>query len=206
MSVVLWVLLGLVLLLFLLAAVLLLTRVGIEAVGATGEVIVELRYGALRVPLFPPPKHIARPQKRKDTPRSASAPKFRYTIDRSAVDWGELLDLLLTLLGELSDRVRISRLRVRVLIGTDDAAQTGILLGQSAAVTGMIVPFLENTFEMQDYRVSVDADFEADHTEWAFTVLCSARPVQLLWVMLRHGKALFRLYKRLVKKEAIKNE
>ncbi len=51
-------------------------------------------------------------------------------------------------LSDLTDRLRISRLRARVVIGTD-AAQTGILLGQTAALCGIIVPFLENTFDMQ---------------------------------------------------------
>ena len=123
------------------------------------------------------------------------------------MDAGELIDLALRLLSELTDTLRISRLRVRVMIGTDDAAKTGMLLGSSAAITGMVVPFLENTFEMKDYHVDVDADFEADHTEWAFTVYCSVRPLRVIWCLLRHSRELFRLYKRLIKKEeAIGNE
>ena len=48
---------------------------------------------------------------------------------------------------------------------------------------------------------------EADHTEWAFTVFCSMRPLRLLLVLLRHAGELLRLYKRLIKKEeAITNE
>ena len=113
----------------------------------------------------------------------------------------------MTLLSEMADTLRFSRLRVRVLIGTDDAAKTGIFLGEAAALTGMIVPFLENTFDMQDYHVDVDADFEAGHTEWAFTVFCSLRPLRLLIVLLRHSRELYSLYKRLIKKEeAIKHE
>ena len=205
MSVVLWVLTGLVLLLLLLAVLLLFARVGVEAFGVTGEVSAELRYGPVRIPVWPLPKPAARAQKKAAAPETA--PKRRRPVDWKALDLGETLDVLLTLLGDLSDRVRVSRLHVRVQIGTDDAAHTGILLGQAAAMTGMIVPFLENTFEMKDYRINVDADFEADHTEWAFTLLCSTRPVQVLWVMLRHRKALFRLYKRLFRKvEAIEHE
>ena len=107
----------------------------------------------------------------------------------------------------MADTLRISRLRVRVLIGTDDSAQTGMLLGGAAAFTGMTVPFLENTFDMQDYHVDVDADFEAGHTEWAFTVFCSLRTLRLLLVLLRHRRELYSLYKRLIKKEeAIEHE
>ena len=71
----------------------------------------------------------------------------------------------------------------------------------------MTVPFLENTFDMQDYHINVDADFEADHTEWAFTVCCSLRPLQLILVLLHHRRTLYNLYQRLIKKEeAIEHE
>ena len=93
-------------------------------------------------------------------------------------------------LSDLTDRLRISRLRARVVIGTDDAAQTGILLGQTAALCGIIVPFLENTFDMQDYHVSADADLSMlTIRQWAFTVNCSIRPISLVRVLLRHGEA-----------------
>lgn len=60
---------------------------------------------------------------------------------------------------------------------------------------------------MKDYHVDVDADFGADHTEWAFTVYCSVRPLRVIWCLLRHSRELFCLYKRLIKKEeAIGNE
>ena len=111
------------------------------------------------------------------------------------------------MLSELADELRISRLRVRVRIATADAARTGMLLGGASALTGMLVPFLENTFEMRDYHVDVDADFEEEQTHWAFTVSCSLRPLRLLWVLLRHGRELYRLYKRLIRKEeAIEHE
>ena len=49
--------------------------------------------------------------------------------------------------------------------------------------------------------MDVDADFEADHTEWAFTVFCWLRPLRVLWGLLRHSGELYRMYKRMIKKE-----
>ena len=210
--VVLIVLLGVVLFLLLSALLLLNVRTGVEAVGVNGEISVELRYGLFRIPVWPPPRHLkkqpsAEPAKAMSEKPKKKKKKYRYFLNREELDVGKLIDLALRLLSELTDTLRISRLRVRVLIGTDDAAKTGILLGEAAAITGMIVPFLENTFEMKDYHVDVDADFEADHTEWAFTVFCSLRPLRLLLAALRHGRELFGLYKRLIKKEeAIEHE
>ena len=216
MAVILWilaVLLGIFVFLLLLGLVLLWVRAGVEAVGATGAVSVEARYGFVRIPVWPRPKHVKprAPEKTGEAPpkpkKPRKSPKYRYSLNREALDIGELITLAMALLDEMADTLRISRLRVRVLIGTDDAAKTGIFLGEAAALTGMIVPFLENTFEMKDYHVDVDANFEADHTEWAFTVFCSLRPLRLLLVALRHGRELYSLYKRLIKKEeAIKHE
>ena len=211
--VILAVLLGLSVLAVLLGLALLWVRAGVEAVGVNGEVSVELRYGALHIPVWPRPKHLKRPVPKPKEPapakpkRTRKKPKYRYSLNRQELDFGELAALALTLLDEMADTLRISRLRVRVLIGTDDAAQTGMLLGGAAAFTGMTVPFLENTFDMQDYHINVDADFEADHTEWAFTVCCSLRPLQLILVLLHHRRTLYNLYQRLIKKEeAIEHE
>ena len=51
------VLLGLLLLALLVAVLLLSVRTGVEAVGVNGEVSVELRYGMVRIPIWPPPQH-----------------------------------------------------------------------------------------------------------------------------------------------------
>mgnify|MGYP005986248815 FL=1 len=48
------------------------------------------------------------------------------------------------------------------------------------------------------YKILV-ADFNADHTEWAFTVNCSIRPISLIRVLLRHGKPMYQLYKKYFK-------
>lgn len=216
MTVILWIvkiLLALVLLLLVLMLALLCVRTGVDAVGLDGEISVEARYGPVRIPLYPLPKHVKKKKKPKEKPKPEKKDqtegeyRVRSAINWRALDIGDTLDLLLTILSELSGALRLSRLRVRVRIGTDDAAKSGLLLGQSAALTGIILPFLENTFEMQDYHVDVDADFDADHTKWAFTVFCSLRPLRLIVISLRHSRELYRIYKRLTKKEeAIANE
>ena len=211
---VLWLILRILLLLilaaFLLLMLVLCVRCGVEAVGVSGEtggVSVDVRLGPLHIPLYPPPRHMkktppkqAAPSKEKKK-KKRKPPKYRYVFNREALDIGELADLAMTLLSELADTLRISKLRIRLLLGTADAATTGLLLGALSAFTGMLVPFFENTFDMKDYHVTVDADFNATHTEWAFTVFCSMQPIRLLIVMLHHLRDFYRLYKKLIRKE-----
>ena len=80
---------------------------------------------------------------------------------------------------------------------TGDAAKTGILLGQTAALCGILVPFLENTFDLRDIHVRADPDFEKDKTEWAAEVFCAIRPITFIRIAFRHRKPLRRLYELL---------
>ena len=158
-TVLLWILgilLGIVLLALVIVLVLLNIWAGIEAVGVTGEVSVEARYGPVRIPLYPRPRHLKKKkdeteaeQKKSEENEKKKSGKSGLSLPKDGLDVGEIAGTVRDFLSDLTDRLRISRLRARVVIGTDDAAQTGILLGQTAALCGIIVPFLENTFDMQ---------------------------------------------------------
>ena len=68
-TVLLWILgilLGIVLLALVIVLVLLNIRAGIEAVGVTGEVSVEARYGPVRIPLYPRPRHLKKKKEETD--------------------------------------------------------------------------------------------------------------------------------------------
>ena len=71
------VLLGIAVLMLLLGLFLLWVRVGVEAVGVNGEVSVELRYGALRIPVWPRPKHLRRPAPKPKEPAPAKPKKSK---------------------------------------------------------------------------------------------------------------------------------
>lgn len=76
MAVILWilaVLLGILVFLLLLGLVLLWVRAGVEAVGATGAVSVEARYGFIRIPVWPRPKHVKRARAGKSRGSAAEA-------------------------------------------------------------------------------------------------------------------------------------
>ena len=146
MSMILWIIaIRLALLLLLVAVCLLSIRTGVDAVGIDGEVSVEARYGSLRIPIWPPPapepKEPQQSAAEEQPKKNEKKRKYHYVLNREALDIGEIADLALTMLSELADELRISRLRVRVRIATADAARTGMLLGGASALTGMLVPF-----------------------------------------------------------------
>ena len=74
-TVLLWILgilLGIVLLALVIVLVLLNIRAGIEAVGVTGEVSVEARYGPVRIPLYPRPRHLKKKKEETEAKQKKS--------------------------------------------------------------------------------------------------------------------------------------
>lgn len=189
---------GVVLLLLAALAVLLNIRARLEFVGVSGDMTLDAVYGPVRVPLWPRPRHLKKKKKKeKDETEQEAEEKSaegKFSIAKSGLSFGEIADIVLDFLGDLTGSLQITRLRVRLVLATGDAAQTGILLGQTAALCGILVPFLENTFDLRDIHVRVDPDFEKDKTEWAAEVFCAIRPITFIKIAFRHRKPLRRLY------------
>lgn len=133
-------------------------RAGVRIIGKDGLAGIWVQYGRLKLRVYPLP---ARGKKAKTVPKAAEErqPKKGASFDFSGLDLGDTFFLILDLLYELREAMRLDTVRVDALIATGDAARTGILLGQIAALTGMITPFLEQNFNIRNYHIAVDGDF-----------------------------------------------
>ena len=189
---------GVVLLLALALLVLLNIRARLEFVGVSGDMTLDAVYGPVRVPLWPRPRHLKNRKEDETGQKGEEEPAGgRFSLAKGGLPFGEIADIVLDFLGDLTGSLQITRLRVRLVLATGDAAQTGILLGQTAALCGILVPFLENTFDLRDIHVRADPDFEKDKTEWAAEVFCAIRPITFIRIVFRHRKPLRRLYELL---------
>lgn len=208
-TVLLWILgilLGIVLLVLVIVLVLLNIRAGIEAVGVTGEVSVEARYGLVRIPLYPRPRHLKKKkeeteaeQKKSEESEKKKSGKSGLSLPKDGLDVGEIAGTVRDFLSDLTDRLlhqqtagaRSYRHRRCGADRHSARADCGALRNH-CSVPG-------EYFRYAGLHVSADADFNADHTEWAFTVNCSIRPISLVRVLLRHGKPMYQLYKKYFK-------
>ena len=99
-TVLLWILgilLGIVLLALVIVLVLLNIRAGIEAVGVTGEVSVEARYGPVRIPLYPRPRHLKKKKEETEAEKKKSeenekktSGKLGLSLPKDGLDVGEI--------------------------------------------------------------------------------------------------------------------
>ncbi|MGN1008659.1 MAG: DUF2953 domain-containing protein [Butyricicoccus sp.] len=199
LGIVLAILFGLVLLLILATV----PRAGVRVIGKDGLAGIWVRYGWLKLRIYPFPK-----RKKAKKPAESAKPekpvpeKKESPFDFSKLDLGDTICLVLDLLDELRNALRLDTVRVNAMLATGDAARTGILLGQLAALAGMITPFLEQNFVIRDYHIAVDGDFQGNTTHWDAEIVFSVRPVRMVWALVKRWRTLKRLYDSIQKTEA----
>ena len=175
-------------------------RTGMRITCSDGLTGIWIRYGWGKLRIFPLESH-----RESSRPPDKSAPA-KSSYDISQVDLGETLSLLLDLLYELRMALRLDTVRVDALLATGDAAHTGILLGQVAALTGMITPFLEQHFHIRDYHIAVDGDFQGNTPHWEGELIFSVRPIRLIWALIKRWRSLKALYHSIQTTEANNHE
>ena len=199
-----FVLLALLVLLLLIGLFVLPARARVDFRGENGAVELRVGLGPLRLKIWPLPEALRKrkPPVKEERPEVQEPRQGAFSMEN--VDFADVLDLLFEILGHMRDRLFIETVWVQVIIGTGDAARTGLLLGYSAAATGMILPFLEQNFNMKTCHIAVDGDFESAATRWKVKLVVAMRPGSVLAVLFHHRKRLYGLYRQMVKKEGAK--
>lgn len=108
---------------------------------------------------------------------------------RSLIDNINLIkEILSVVLGRFARHLRIRLTRIKLVIGTDDAAKTAMLYGAAAAGVSCIVEMLDNVTNIEyttDADVSVDADFTAEKITADVKIEFSLRVWHLFDIALR---------------------
>lgn len=197
-----FILLSLLLLLFLLSWFVLLAQARVDFRGENGAVELRVGLGPLRLKIWPLPEALRKRKRQPVKKKESKTPEAtRRVFSAENVDLADVLDLLLEILGHMKDKLILETIWAKIMIGTGDAARTGLLLGYSAAATGMILPFLEQNFNMKTCHIAVDGDFEAATTCWKVKLVLAMRPGSLLAAVFHHRRRLYGLYRQMVKKE-----
>lgn len=134
------------------------------------------------------PKAKKKPEKEQKQP---SPPRF----DLKRLDVEQALSLMLDLIDDMSGAVTWEKLHVTVILHTGDAAQTGNLLGALSALVGNVYPYMERAFVLQDTKIVIDADFEAEKTVWGMDISIMTRLGRYPRIVWRRRKALWALWK-----------
>ena len=155
----LWVL-GCVLLVLLLLS---LVRVGGVLEYGPGGLRVRVRVGKLLFQVVPVKQKKKRPRKQKKesvVPRSAAA-RQENTLETL----GEFLPVLTQAAGRLKRRIRVDRLDLDLRVGGGDPAAAAMAFGWANAALGVMLPMLENNFEVKERAIRTGVNFEGRSTE-----------------------------------------
>ena len=195
----------------LLVIFLLLFLVGLIRLGGGAEygaegVKAHIRVGPFRFQVFPG-KEKGSKKERKEKPKKKKPTKEEE--ESKAGGPIELVKAFLPLVceaaGELKRRIRIDMLRLDYTAGGRDAAQSAMSYGGANAAIGMILPLIQQNFDLKEYQVRTDIDFNAKGPTIYVYAALSARLGQLLRFGLRFGWKFLMAYRRQknMKKEAI---
>lgn len=140
-------------------------------------------------------KKKTKPKKeQKKKPEKKREPK-PSRFDFKKLDFEQAFVLALDLIDDLAGSITWERLHVTLIIHTPDAARTGNLLGALSAIVGNIYPYMERAFVLQDTRIILDADFDAEKTVWGIDIIIMTRIGRYPRILWRRRKALWELWK-----------
>jgi len=100
----------------------------------------------------------------KVPPEKKKEEKKKEKGEKKGAPMSELKDIIglgFKMLGKALKLIRIDNLSADVVIASDDAFKTAMLFGGAAAGCGILVPPIEENFNIRRKDINVNADFEA---------------------------------------------
>jgi len=175
-------------------SVLLFTPIRILASYEGGEIEAELSAAFLRIPLYPLPEKKDK-DKDKDKEPPVEAPKkekkkFSINADQIFYTLEKLPPILGTVLKGVGRRIRISPLRLYVLVAGADPADTAVLYGRLYAALEAGLPVLHRVLRIKEQDIRLFPDFQQDRMDCIARVGISIRLWDILWIALRAGTSL----------------
>ena len=203
------IILGILLALLLLLLIALLIPVKVRFSCDQGDMALAVRYGPVKLQLFPPPE---KGKEKEKTPRKKKAKKIQEDSDhkkkkekpkkpKAKINRDQILyavEKLPPILGRAMRRtgrsIRITPLKVYVLVAGTDPADTARLYGRLNAAVGAGLPVLENVLGVKDVDIRLYTDFTQQQMDLIADAGISLRPGSLVWIGLRAGGSLLKWF------------
>ncbi len=157
-----------------------------------GELRVWLRYASWTIPLFPaekkekPPKKEKKPSKHKPKPEKPKKAKKKTLSKPNLQQITYSLDVLpkvfLRAVRRIGRRIRITPLKVHLLIVTSDPADTAVLYGKLYGGLQAFLPLLHRAVRIEEQDIQLFPDFTQERMDYIVDVGIRIRPWDALTV------------------------
>lgn len=175
------IILGVLLAVPLLMAVLLLIPVKVRFSYSQGDMALSVCYGPIKIPLFPlrkkdpdAPSKKKKPSKTKK--EKPAKPKAKINMEQILYSLETLPSILGRALRRTGRGVRISPMKVWLLVAGSDPADAALLYGRLSAALGAGLPALEQAVRIQDPDVRLFLDFTEERMDCIAEVGIALRP------------------------------
>lgn len=201
------IILGILLALLLLLLIALLIPVKVRFSCDQGDMALTVRYGPVKLRLFPPPekdreksseekppKKKKAKKKKKEKKEKPKKPKAKINMDQILYALEKLPPILGRAMRRTGRSVRVAPLKAYVLVAGTDPADTAQLYGRLTAAVGAGLPVLEKGMGVRDVDIRLYPDFTQQQMDLIADVGVSLRPGNLVWIGLRAGGSLLKWF------------
>lgn len=189
------ILIGFLLALLLIFLFLLVIKIKIWVIAKNGALKVQLKVLGFSFTVYPN-KFGHRKKEKKEELAAQSNQEEPEQNETEKPKYGEMVDAALDLLHEMENAVTIETLLISLIIATDNAAKTGLMLGQISAAAGIVIPYLYSHFDIRNRSISIDADFMTNKSRWDIELVASTRTIKLLFILKHNYKKLMKFFKK----------
>lgn len=152
------------LILLALLLLLLITPVGAH-VSYRQELLVRMRFGFLRLTVYPPKKK-DKPKKEKKPKAPAGKPERpKPTVEQIIYSVEKLWPALKGALGRTRRRIRIDPLKADVVFAGEDPADVAILYSKVQGLVSGLMPVIKELLTIKNSRITLATDYEAEKTD-----------------------------------------
>lgn len=181
-------------------ALLMQVRLGCKAEYDQNGPVVYVRVGKLYLRIFPMNKK-DKPRKPKEK-KPKKEKKTKEPVPLSEKIGGalgyleQLLPVVLDAVKYFGRKLSIDTLRLHLVAGSSDPADTALLYGRATAALGALWYPLTEAFDIKDGHAKVDLDFRVEEMKISGTAALSLKLGQILWFVFYFGvRALCRFLK-----------
>lgn len=136
------------------------------------------------------------PEKPKPKKKAAKKPRAKINREQILYSLETLPPILGRALKRTGRRLRLTPLKVHLLVAGPDPADTALLYGRLEAALGAALPALHRLVRIKDQDVRLFLDFQREQMDLIADVGLSLRPWDLVSVGLRAGGSLLKWYLR----------
>lgn len=136
------------------------------------------------------------PEKPKPKKKAEKKPRAKINREQILYSLETLPPILGRALKRTGRRLRLTPLKVHLLVAGPDPADTALLYGRLEAALGAALPALHRLVRIKDQDVRLFLDFQREQMDLIADVGLSLRPWDLLSVGLRAGGSLLKWYLR----------